>query len=72
VILPLTTKVHSKNAYPLRVKVPKAACGLKTESEILIDQMLSWDTSLFREELGQIPEGLKEQVSGALKEFLDL
>jgi hypothetical protein len=34
--------------------------------------MLSWDTSLFREELGQIPEGLKEQVSGALKEFLDL
>jgi mRNA interferase MazF len=72
VVLPLTTKVHSKNAYPLRIKVPKGTAGLSKESEILIDQILSWDTELFREELGEIPDGLKETVKVALSEFLDL
>ena len=72
VVLPLTTKVHSKNAYPLRIKVPKGTCGLKGESELLIDQILSWDIELFREELGEIPDGLKETVKVALAEFLDI
>ncbi len=72
VILPLTTKVRHQNAYPLRIKVPKGICGLIKESEILIDQVLSWDISLFRNDMGEIPDGLKASLSGALKEFLDL
>lgn len=72
VILPLTTKTIKEDVFPLRVKVDKGVCGLEKESDILIDQILAWDTSLFKEDLGVIPEGLQEIVKIALKDFLDL
>lgn len=72
VILPLTTKIHRQNVYPLRIRVPKGTCDLEDESEILIDQILSWDIHLFRETMGEIPDGLKALVSSALKEFLEI
>jgi mRNA interferase MazF len=72
VILPLTTKTHSKNTYPLRIKISKGVCGLTKESEVLIDQILSWDISLFREDLGEVSDGLKETIKRALAEFLEL
>ena len=34
--------------------------------------MLAWDNSLFREELGLLPEALQMRVRAALLEFLDL
>jgi mRNA interferase MazF len=72
VILPLTTKVARSDAFPLRVRVPKGTCELQAESEILIDQILAWDNSLFHRELGLLPEALVEQVKAALKDFLDI
>lgn len=72
VILPLTTNVIDQDAFPLRIKVPKLTCGLKQESEILVDQILAWDHSLFRKDLGLIPEFLQEQITLALRDFLDL
>ena len=71
VILPLTTKVIA-DAYPLRVRIPAGTCGISQDSDTIIDQILDWDNSLFRRELGLLPEALQEQVKQALSNFLDL
>ena len=72
VVLPLTTRITAEDAFPLRIRIPKGTCGLGQESELLVDQILAWDNSLFRKELGLLPEALVEQVKAALKDFLDL
>ena len=72
VVLPLTTKLFGSEAFPLRLPVPAGTCGLKQASEVLVDQMLAWDVSLFREDLGEVPEALQEMCKTALREFLDL
>jgi len=71
VVLPLTTKLNSGDAYPLRVRIAKGTCGLERDSEVLVDQILAWDNSLFRGELGLLPEALVEKVAAALRDFLD-
>ncbi len=74
VVIPLTTKIIKKveEAYPLRIRIPQSCCNLEQESDLLIDQILAWDNSLFREDLGKIPEALQQKVKEALVDFLDL
>jgi mRNA interferase MazF len=72
VVLPLTTKLTSGDAFPLRVRIPRGTCGLESDSDVLVDQILSWDNALFRRELGLLPEALVEKIKAALKDFLDL
>ena len=72
VVLPLTSRVTSGDAFPLRVRIPAGTCGLKQNSDLLIDQILAWDHTLFREDLGEIPEAIQEKVRAALRDFLDL
>lgn len=72
VVLPLTTNTVRRDAFPLRIRVPRGTCGLQRDSDILVDQILAWDNSLFRRELGTLPEALIEEVKAALREFLDL
>jgi hypothetical protein len=68
----LTTKVSKEDAFPLRVRIPAGTCGLERDSDVLVDQILAWDNSLFHKELGLLPDGLIEQVTAALKDFLDI
>jgi mRNA interferase MazF len=72
VILPLTTKLTPEDAFPLRVRIPRGTCGLGADSDVLVDQILAWDNSLFRRELGLLPEALVDIVKAALKDFLDI
>lgn len=72
VVLPLTTKVVREDVYPLRVRIPAGVCGLTRNSDILVDQMLAWDNSLFHRDLGPVPEAVRDEVRQALLEFLDL
>ncbi len=72
VVLPLTTKLTRGNTFPLRVRLPKGTCHLKSASDALIDQILAWDNKLFREDLGLLPEGVREEIRRALLDFLDL
>jgi len=72
VVLPLTTRLSSEDAFPLRIRVEKGICGLKQTSEILIDQILAWDNDLFHKDMGELPEALQEDIKKALREFLDL
>lgn len=72
VVLPLTSKVILGDTYPLRVTIPQGVAGLTVESDVLIDQILAWDNSLFRQEIGLLPEYFIEKVKAALIDFLDL
>jgi mRNA interferase MazF len=72
VVLPLTTKIIRGDVFPLRVNIPRETAGLTQESAVLIDQILAWDNSLFRQELGVLPEFLINEVKLALKDFLDI
>jgi len=72
VVLPLTTTLAQEDAFPLRVCIPTGTCGLERKSEVLVDQILTWDNSLFQRELGVLPEALIEKVTAALRDFLDI
>ena len=72
VVLPLTTKVSQEDAFPLRVPIPKGTAGLERDSDVLVDQILAWDNSLFHKELGLLPDALIEKITAALKDFLDI
>jgi mRNA interferase MazF len=72
VVLPLTTKLVREDAFPLRVRIPAGTAGVDRESDVLVDQVLAWDNSLFRRELGELPEALQAEVARALREFLDI
>lgn len=56
----------------MRVNIPQGVAGLNKSSDILIDQILAWDNSLFRQEMGALPEYLIAEVKAALVDFLDL
>lgn len=71
-VIPLTTNIQTEDSFPIRVRIPKGTCGLEKESEALIEQILAWDISLFKKDLGEIPEGLQEILKAAIKDFLDL
>ena len=72
VILPLTSKVGSAKAFPLRVRLPAGTCQLKHDSDVMVDQIIAWDNSLFSRDLGAIDEVLQEEVRRAMIDFLDL
>ena len=71
-IIPLTTNLQSEDTFPIRVRIPKGTCGLEKDSEALVEQILAWDISLFKNDLGELPEGLQEILKTAIKEFLDI
>jgi mRNA interferase MazF len=72
VVLPLTTRLVREEAFPLRVRIPAGVCGLTRDSDVLVDQMLAWDNSLFRRDFGPVPEAIRDEVRRAVLEFLDL
>ena len=72
VVLPLTTNIVQRDAFPLRVRVRAGVCRLTRDSDVLVDQILAWDNELFRRDLGPLPEALQDEVRRALLEFLDL
>ena len=72
VVLPLTTRPVSSDAFPLRVRLTTGTGGVARDSDILVDQILAWDNALFGRELGVLPDALQDEVKSALREFLDL
>ncbi len=72
VVLPMTSRTVAGDAFPLRVRVPAGVYGLERPSDILVDQVLAWDNTLFRKDLGPVPEAIRDEVRRALREFLDL
>ena len=72
VVLPITTALTPVDAFPLRIRLPKGTCGLEKNSDLMIDQILAWDQTLFKKDLGLLSDEIVAQIKSALKEFLDL
>jgi mRNA-degrading endonuclease toxin of MazEF toxin-antitoxin module len=72
VILPLTARLVEGDAFPLRVKVPAGTCHLEQAAEIMLERIQACNCDLLREDLGELPEALQQEVRLALREFLDL
>lgn len=72
VVLPLTSRTTSEPAFPLRVRIPAGVGGLAHDSDVLVDQILAWDNTLFRRDLGPVPDAVRDDVRRAMREFLDL
>ena len=71
-IIPLTTNLQTEDTFPIRVRIPMGTCGLEKDSEALVEQILAWDITLFKNDLGELPEGLQEILKAAIKDFLDI
>ena len=54
------------------MRLAKGTCGLKADSDVLVDQILAWDNDLFRHDLGELPEPVQRDIRDAVREFLDL
>jgi mRNA interferase MazF len=72
VVLPCTTRIIAEPAFPFRVRIPAGTCRLARDSDVVVDQILAWDNALFRDDLGEVPESIQEEVRRALAEFLDI
>ena len=54
------------------MRLPAGTCQLKHDSDVMVDQIIAWDNSLFSRDLGVIDEVLQEEVRRAMIDFLDL
>ncbi len=74
VIIPLTSNLASDiSAYhPMRIRIAKGIAGLEKDSDVLIDQVTSWDHGLFVKEYGKIPLALQIEIKKAVSGFLEL
>ena len=72
IVIPCTTRLAGEGSYPLRVRLPAGTAGLRADTELMVDQLLAWDVSRLREELGELPEELRPVVRQALRDVLDL
>lgn len=61
IILPVTSKVHKKVTI-LRVHLDQNINGLKSSSDILMDQMRAIDRKRLQRKLGMLTEQQKEKV----------
>ena len=72
ILLPLTTQLTTEDAFPLRVRIPVGVCGLASDSDVLIDQVVAWDNTRFRTDLGALPDTIRQLIRRALAEFMDI
>lgn len=69
VILPITSKQVTQDAYPLRVFLPKGEGGLEIDSMVLVDQFLAWNNERFKKHLGDLSQLKCAELERACREF---
>jgi hypothetical protein len=52
----------------MRLRIPKGIAGIEKDSDLLIDQMTSWDHQSFLKEYGEIPLALQLEIKEAVAE----
>ena len=71
VICPITTNVvHDSDI--LRVHLKKETAGLKSDSDIIIDQIRAIDNRRLISKAGELPKDLQQKVKENIKIILDL
>jgi mRNA interferase MazF len=71
VICPITTNVQ-KDSEILRVHIKKGTSNLKTESDIMIDQIRAIDNRRLVNKIGELPQDLQIVVKDNIRIILDL
>jgi mRNA interferase MazF len=71
IICPLTTNVQ-KQSEILRVHIKKGYCGMKDESDIMIDQIRAIDNKRLIKKIGTLPGELIEKVKNNIRILLEL
>jgi mRNA interferase MazF len=69
IVCPLTTNVIKESSI-LRVHLAEGECGLRKDSDILVDQVRALDNRRFVKELGALPLLHQEQLVRNLKIIL--
>jgi mRNA interferase MazF len=71
IICPITTNVVPQSEI-LRVHIRKGTAGLKSESDIMIDQIRAIDNRRLTSKIGDLPKELRVKVKESIKIILDL
>ena len=71
VICPITTNVTPESEI-LRVHVKKGTANLKSDSDVMIDQIRAIDNRRLTRKVGELPKDLLEKVKENIKIVLDL
>jgi mRNA interferase MazF len=71
VICPITTNVMEESEI-LRVHIKKGIGSLKSDSDIMIDQIRAIDNRRLTSKVGELPKDLKEKVKENIRIILDL
>lgn len=69
ILLPISTKLPPKEAYPLRVRLPKGEAGLAENSVVLVDQFLAWDNQRFKSFLGMLSPEKAQELEKACRDL---
>lgn len=65
IVIPITSK--TKTELPTHVKIGKGECGLKKESIILSEQIMTIDKSRLSKKIGKISDELMEDITKAVE-----
>lgn len=71
IVCPITTNVAPESEI-LRVYLKKGSAGLKSESDIMIDQIRAIDNRRLTKKVGELPRDLQQKVKENIKIVLDL
>ena len=71
VICPITTNVVTESDI-LRVHIKKGVANLKSDSDVMIDQIRAIDNRRLTSRVGELPKDLQEKVKENIKIILDL
>ncbi len=69
-VCPITSKVH-KSAHVLRVHIKKKETGLKSDSDVLIDQLRAVDNSRFGKQVGVLNKSAISKIKECIENILD-
>jgi mRNA interferase MazF len=71
IVCPITTNVAPESDI-LRVHLKKGTANLKSESDIMIDQIRAIDNRRLTNKVGELPHDLQQKVKENIKIVLDL
>jgi len=71
IVCPITTNISSESDI-LRVHLKKGTANLKSESDIMIDQLRAVDNRRLTNKVGELPQDLQQKIKENIKIVLDL
>jgi mRNA interferase MazF len=70
IVCPITTKLNNESTI-LRIRINNGNCGLTANSDIMIDQIRSFDNSRFVKKIGVATNQIKNKIKENILNVLD-